>query len=291
MRRCPVCDARHATQDGSVCPACGFRPAMVDGFEAYAPDLAHGGGGFKASYFAELARLEAANFWFRGRNDIIDWALNKHVPGLQSFLEIGCGTGYVLSMVGRRFPAARVVGSEVFTAGLPFAAQRLPAAQFVQMDARRIPFEDEFDAVGAFDVLEHIEEDHTVLEQVRRALRPNGHLVLTVPQHPWLWSAADEHACHVRRYTAQEVHGKLEAAGFDIRHSTSFVSLLLPAMMASRLKKAPKDQAVDPAAEFKLPAWMNSSFHAVMKSEAGLIKAGVKFPLGGSRLVVAQRRG
>lgn len=291
MRRCPICAVLRATQDDSVCPSCDFRPATVDGFEAYAPEMAHGGAGFKASYFAELAHLEEANFWFRGRNDIIEWALKKYVPALQSFLEIGCGTGYVLSMVGRRFPAAQIVGSEVFTAGLPFAAQRVAAAQFLQMDARRIPYEDEFEVIGAFDVLEHIEEDQCVMEQVHGALRRKGHLVLTVPQHPWLWSAADEHACHVRRYTAHELHAKLDAAGFDIRFSTSFVSLLLPAMMASRLKKSPEGSAVDPAAEFKLPQWLNSLFFAAMKVEGGLIKAGLKFPLGGSRLVVAQRRG
>ena len=70
------------------------------------------------------------------------------------------------------------------------------------MDARNIPFRDEFDVIGAFDVLEHIDEDVAVIDEVRKALRPGGGFLMSVPQHPALWSQQDERAFHVRRYTA-----------------------------------------------------------------------------------------
>ena len=50
----------------------------------------------------------------------------------------------------------------------------------------------------AFDVIEHIDEDEMVLTQMYKALQPNGGMILTVPQHPFLWSNQDEFACHVR---------------------------------------------------------------------------------------------
>ena len=78
------------------------------------------------------------------------------------------------------------------------------------MDARRIPFEREFDVVGAFDVLEHIVEDEDVLGQMFKATRPGGGLLVTVPQHPFLWSASDEHAMHQRRYSRAELRRKVE---------------------------------------------------------------------------------
>ena len=81
--------------------------------------------------------------------------------------------------------------------------RRVPSATFYQMDARHIPFRDHFDAIGAFDVLEHIEDDVAVIEEVGRALRPDGMFVMTVPQHPALWSPQDDHAYHVRRYTSR----------------------------------------------------------------------------------------
>ncbi len=66
-------------------------------------------------------------------------------------LEIGCGTGFVLSEISRLFPAAELSGSEASCSGLAFAAQRVKSASLFQMDARHIPFREEFDVVGAFD--------------------------------------------------------------------------------------------------------------------------------------------
>jgi len=96
------------------------------------------------------------------------------LPGVPLFLEIGCGTGHVLSGVARAYPGTKIYGSELFPAGLAFAAEREPAADFMQMDARHIPFIDEFDVIGAFDVLEHIKEDEQVLAQMYSALKPGG---------------------------------------------------------------------------------------------------------------------
>ena len=89
--------------------------------------------------------------------------------------------------------------------------------------------------IGAFDVLEHIEEDTTVMAEVP-AVRPGGGFMATVPQHPALWSLQDEHAHHVRRYTARGLRRKVEAAGFEVVRMTSFVSLLLPMLVAARLR-------------------------------------------------------
>lgn len=289
MKRCLSC--QHKFFSSAVdCPACGFSPVLEDGFPLYAPDFAKSGGGFKSSYFSELASLEAQNFWFRSRNQLIGWALNKYCKDFQSFLEVGCGTGFVLSGVSQAFPGKTLLGSEIFTAGLGYAAARLPSVKFIQMDARNIPYREEFDVIGAFDVLEHIEDDMTVLSEARAALKANGLLFITVPQHRWLWSPVDTYACHVRRYTASELHGKLESAGFEIVRSTSFVSVLLPAMLLSRVKKRCAQSSIDPADELKLPGGLNAFLYKVMQAEVGFIKSGINFPIGGSRLVVAKRR-
>jgi SAM-dependent methyltransferase len=289
MKRCLACNERH---NSSIphCPSCGVGPAIVDGFCAYAPELAHGGGGFRSVYFSDLAQLEEANFWFRSRNQLICWALEKYCKNFLSFLEIGCGTGYVLSGVSAQFPRAALHGSEIFTTGLDFAVARLRSANFMQMDAANIPFEEEFDVIGAFDVLEHIEEDSRVLAQVHDALKPRGFILLTVPQHTWLWSAIDEYACHVRRYAASDIHSKIETAGFQIVRSTSFVTALLPAMITSRLlqKKVP-DGKFDAASELKLYPWLNRLFETVLSGELCMIRNGMNFPVGGSRLVVARK--
>lgn len=277
------------SSDEWTCPSCGHQPERLNGIQAHAPEFAHGGGGFKPEYFSELSRLEAENFWFRARNELILWALRTYKPDASTFLEVGSGTGFVLTGIARAFPKLALSGSEIFLAGLSHAAERVPSAKFLQMDARRVPFVQEFDAIGAFDVLEHIEDDETVLAQLHCAIKPDGVLLLTVPQHPWLWSASDEYACHVRRYTCSEIEKKVLTAGFKISRSTSFVTSLLPAMMLSRFAQKKKAKEFDPASEFNINPALNRIFYSLMMLEVAGVRAGLNYSIGGSRLIVAKK--
>jgi SAM-dependent methyltransferase len=289
MIMCPSCGAKNIDSKNG-CIQCGFVPARVDGFLAWAPELAKRNDGFPEDSFEGLARVEASNFWFRSRNAIILWALRKYFPDFQSLLEVGCGTGFVLSGITKAFPNARVTGSEIYTAGLTFAAQRLPDVQLLQMDARNLPYEAEFDVVAAFDVIEHIIEDELVLRKFHRAIKPAGYCLLTVPQHKWLWSPVDVAACHQRRYNAPELRSRVEAAGFRIVRSTSFVTLLLPLMLASRLAAQRTGQAGG-SDTLALNPIIDRVLEAIMRVEHLLIRFGVSLPIGGSRLVVCQRMG
>lgn len=290
MRQCPSCDAP-LSEPSWRCPSCSHDPPVEEGFVLLAPALAHGGGGFDPQAFAALAAAEQGSFWFRTRNRLILWTLKRHRPTMERYLEIGCGTGFVLSAVCASFPGLEATGSEVFVAGLPHARRRLPGVELLQMDAQRVPYNAEFDAVGAFDVLEHIDDDDRVLREVHRSLKPGGALVVTVPQHPRLWSAQDDYAHHVRRYRIGELASKMRAAGFQIELDTSFVSLLLPAMWLSRRGRdgaADHDKGrSDLAAEMKLPATIDRALESVMDIEAWAIRRGIRFPVGGSRLIVA----
>lgn len=263
--------------------------AVIDGIPAYAPSLGHGPDGFDAAAFDELAELEPSSFWFRSRNELIKWAARTYFPSASSIHEIGCGTGFVLSGLQEVYPTAQLSGSEPFIEGLRHARRRAPELSFVQMDARDIPFREAFDLVGAFDVLEHIDDDVRVLEQVHGALRPGGGLLLTVPQHPSLWSVQDVAAHHQRRYDRRSLVGKLSAAGFEAVRTTSFVSLLLPLMVVQRrlLDRGRTEGAVEAV---RAPFWIDRALRPVMAFERTLIRMGADLPLGGSLLVVAVRR-
>lgn len=116
MKRCLSCDTLYPVSD-MACPACRWQPALENGLPTYAPALSAESPGFKASHFAELAAVEAGNFWFEARNRLIIWALRRYARDFGSFLEVGCGTGYVLTALAAAFPQARVAGSEIFRQG------------------------------------------------------------------------------------------------------------------------------------------------------------------------------
>jgi len=286
MKICVACGAKFDSA-GWQCPLCQDTPECIEGYPAFSPELATASNGFKPNYFAQLATLEASNFWFRSRNRLIIWALERYFPKAGNFFEIGCGTGFVLSGIESKFPHLSLFGSEIYSAGLAYAGRRLKRAELFQMDARQIPFADEFDVIGAFDVLEHIKEDEQVLRQIYQAVRPGGGVILTVPQHPLLWSHQDDYSCHVRRYRARELKTKVEAAGFRVVKITSFVSLLLPIMIISRLKKRNPALEYDPMSELKINPLINTLFEKVLDLERWMILLGLSFPAGGSLLLIA----
>jgi len=255
----------------------------------FSPDLAYNSHGYNASFFELFAAQEKAHFWFRARNDLIVWALGKYGKTISSFMEIGCGTRFVLQGIARSFPSVNLVGSEIYPEGISFASERLnDRANFLQMDARHIPFDAEFDAVGAFDLMEHIEDDHAVLQQICKALKHKGLLFVTVPHHRWLWSPVDTNACHVRRYSKRELHEKLATAGFAVLRSTSFVSSLLPLMLISRwFKRVRNTQTSELQTELNINPILNRAFEFLLRIEMGFIKKGISLPFGGSRLIVA----
>lgn len=285
---CLSCRNRFASEDWR-CPDCGRYPKTGKGYLSFSPDLVETNDGFSAEYFKQLFRLEADHFWFRSRNLLLIWALHKYFPHARNFLEIGCGTGYVLSGIRQGFPGLELSGSDIFINGLKFAEKRLPKVSLFQMDVRRIPFECEFDVVGSFDVLEHIDEDDTVLHQMFQATKPGGGIMLTVPQHRFLWSVIDEYSFHKRRYTKKELVEKVERAGFRIIRVTSFVFFLLPLMLFSRIKQRKSKTKFDPLAEFRIGHFLNFALEMVMGIERRLIERGYSFPVGGSLIVVATR--
>jgi len=286
MKRCLACEGRFDSDDWT-CPSCGHRPALRNEVFQFAQDPASQGG-FKPEYFARLAAIEPVHFWFRARNALIQWALGKYFPNAESFFEIGCGTGYVLAGIREDFPRMRLVGSDIFTDGLVFAKARLPEVELYQMDARSIPFEGEFDVVGAFDVLEHLVEDNKALAQMFNATRPGGGLLVTVPQQRYLWSASDEHAMHQRRYSYAELRRKVETTGFQIERITSFNSLLFPLMVWSRMQQK-RDQDFQPWRELEISSALNKILESILKLERSLIEKGVSFPVGGSLLLIGRR--
>ena len=290
MRLCLQCQV--VLPDAWHCTSCGWEPDVSRNVVQFAPQIQGVSEGYDPSWYHELASLEAGNFWFVGRNRLIRWLARKFLSDSENYLELGCGTGFVLQMLRSEFPAWKVCATEAQPEGIEFAQSRVMSnAEFFQMDACAIPFQDEFDVVGAFDVIEHIPDDVRAVAQIFNALKPGGMFLLSVPQHMFLWSAYDEVGHHFRRYSARSLRNLLQSAGFQIRFSSSFNALLLPLMMMSRALRRGTDKEVDVLQELRISQRTNQLLSFVLRVEYRLIRMGVKFPAGGSRVVVAQKPG
>lgn len=302
QRTCPICRAPDPIAEdqalwpvGWSCADCAAELKVEDGIVVLAPALDGTIDGFDPASFATLARAEEGHFWFASRNTLIAWAAKRYAPQAHRLLEVGCGSGFVLGALRNSLPQARIAGSELHSAGLAFARERYQTQiELIQMDARDIGLHDVLDVACAFDVLEHIEADEAVIANMAAALVPGGVLLATVPQHPSLWSAADDYAEHKRRYKRGELSRKLEAAGLEVLHEDSFMSLPLPLMMLSRLMERlrPADTTRPDALiarEFDVSAPINGGLKLLLGVEHVLRRIGVRFPVGGSQVLVARK--
>lgn len=87
MKRFLVCACCFESENWG-CPRCGNPPVLRDGLIRFAEDPSIARGGFKPEYFAQLARFEEGNFWFRARNRLIRWDLRNHFSDADNFFEV-----------------------------------------------------------------------------------------------------------------------------------------------------------------------------------------------------------
>jgi SAM-dependent methyltransferase len=251
----------------------------------------------QASEHEKMYRVETRHFWFQGTRRVIlaalDRALGPERARTARVLDLGCGTGFTLSLLP---PTARGVGVDYSHAALRFARTRASRAELVRGSAYALPFADgSFDAVLALDVLEHLDDDVGAARELRRVLAPGGAAIVTVPAFAELWSAHDEALEHRRRYRLGEIEGVLREAGLGIEHGSYYNFFLFPVVAAARLAdRARIALGGAPAAsgtELSIPPGpVNALLGAVLGSERS-IATRVRLPIGVSCLVVARRGG
>jgi ubiquinone/menaquinone biosynthesis C-methylase UbiE len=111
---------------------------------------------------------------------------------VERVLDVGCGEGRMIHDLVVETPGLRVTGIDDDTPKLKEGWRRNahPRIRFEVADVYKLPFPDShFDLVTAFSVLEHLEDPHAALMEIRRVCSP-GWLIASVPFEPW-WRAGN----------------------------------------------------------------------------------------------------
>lgn len=181
------------------------------------------------SEIRKLAELEDDHWWYRERRVLLGRDIAGIPPG--TVLDIGAAGGGNTRVL--RAAGWQAMALEYGEAGAEIASGRGLAV--IRADATALPcVDDAMDAVVAFDVLEHIEDDDAAVREIHRVLRPGGLAFIAVPADPRLWSAHDEAVGHVRRYTRPELVDLFARNGFTVEQVTSWNVLLRPVVAMRR---------------------------------------------------------
>lgn len=239
-----------------------------------------------AGIYSTYFDLEENHWWFRGRRRIIEAVLKTIFPRRVAYAcDIGCGAGENLPLLAE--VAHDVCGLEMSHAAAARARRNYPAFSITEGIFPDVIPAGTFDLVTLFDVLEHIEDDGAALASIRERLAPGGLLMLTVPAHPFLWSAHDDIVHHKRRYTKHTLNAALRAAGFAPIRVTYFNALLFIPTVLFRLLK--RGLSRTPSSDlFAFPKPVNAALTAVFGAERFVLRY-ADIPFGVSLLAVARK--
>jgi SAM-dependent methyltransferase len=183
--------------------------------------------------YAQMADIQFKHWWFEGRRRILQSVLSGlALPADAQILEVGCGAGANLEMLGTvgtvyafepdaemREKAEKILNKEILSGFLP----------------HDFPYTEQFDLVGAFDVIEHIQQDSESIKALYGVTRKDGFAVFTVPAFQFMWSGHDEVNHHVRRYSRPQFKRILEDAGYRVEYISYYNTFLFPAAFCVRM--------------------------------------------------------
>ena len=172
----------------------------------------------------EYFLLEDSSFWFQHRNECIISAIKRFPPN-GPIMDVGGGNGYVTRrMIDEGFKA--ILLEPGFTGAFNAKTQRHIPDVICSTFENAYLIPNSLDAIGLFDIIEHIEDDQEFVRHVYAVLKPAGLLYITTPAHQWLWSLSDVSGQHFRRYN-QRMFVDLLGEKFDIIFFTYFFGWLV----------------------------------------------------------------
>lgn len=246
------------------------------------------GNAVEATEYARMAEYENTYWWHQGRLDIIRTYLRHASRGRSdsAILNIGCGTGGTISMLET---FGRVDNVDASDDAIAFVKQR-GHGNVSKVDDIDLPFADKsYDIVGAFDVLEHIEDHRGALLEWKRVLTDDGAVVLTVPAYQWLWSEHDVSLHHKRRYTMRSLLAVAAEAGLTPEKKSYAIGFSLPLVAGFRFAGKFLRRKTDAETSYvPVPRPVNSLFTALLRLEARMHNS-VALPAGTSVIATLRR--
>jgi len=240
---------------------------------------------------AHCLLIEENSFWFKHRNNCITQVIQLFPPD-GPVLDVGGGNGFVSLAI--KNAGMEVIVLEPGVEGAMNSKMRglNPVICSTLQDAGFKP--NSISAIGAFDVIEHIEDDDNFLETIKTLMIHGGRLYITVPAYYFLFSDDDVHAGHYRRYTLGSLTAKLRTHDFRIDFQSYIFEFLpipvflfrtIPSKLGLRKGNNPEQQTKE---HQQRTGMFNGILQRLLAREIKTLRQKKSLPFGGSCLVSAR---
>jgi SAM-dependent methyltransferase len=192
------------------------------------------------------ARYQAMRPGWRSSGDQLEALVRSHLTAESAVLDLGCGRGGVVELFWRDVKLA--AGLDPDSPSL--TEHRAPGMPILRGVGERLPFAGEsFDLILSLWVLEHLKEPLTVLNEVRRVLRPGGHFVFLTPnvRNPLLLlNRIGKALPAVQKRLVSRFYGRRDADTFPVQYRANTVRTLRTLAPRSGLEVAEIRAVPDP---------------------------------------------
>lgn len=172
------------------------------------------------------------------RSNFFQWLWHSHKVNLakkillkikfNNCLDVGCASGHMISQIYSLYPHAEYFGIDIYDKAIAYAGKTYPHIKFKTAAADKLPFKNNaFDLILFYETIEHVEDPGSCLKEIKRVIKANGTLILTMDSGSLLfrliwfiwentkgkiWQGAHLHPFHHR-----ELEQLIKNSGFKIK--------------------------------------------------------------------------
>lgn len=142
-------------------------------------------------------------------------------------LDVGCASGFMVSEIAKSYPAL-YFGVDVYDKAIAAAKIHYPNINFKVASAQKLPFKDNsFNLILFYETIEHVENPMDCLKEIKRVLKKDGSLILTMDSGSllfrivwFIWENTKGKVwqnAHLHPFTHQELEELIKKADFKIK--------------------------------------------------------------------------